>query len=144
VSDERRRRVPRFPIEAGHIHVFAAAIGDSNPAFQVAGGAAIAPPTFTIAAAHFDPDFPLRPRTGQPWPGSGAGPSESMAEDVACQSSAGRAPEVLGDSLTVAATVSAVRPLDHDGSEVDLELVTNNQEGDTVLTGTATVTAPAP
>lgn len=72
MSSEAPPRIPRFPIEPGHVHVFAAAIGDTNLAYQVADGAVSVPPTFTIAAAHFDPDYPLRPHPGQRWFGSGA------------------------------------------------------------------------
>lgn len=71
-----------FPIEPGHVAQFAHAIGDPNPAYldaEYAGatevGHVIAPPTFTMAAAHFDPDWPLRPQPGQPWRGSGRTPS---------------------------------------------------------------------
>jgi hypothetical protein len=66
--------VQRFPIEAGHIMCFARAIGDANPAYYVAlaGGDPVpAPPTFVQASAQFDPDYPLRPRIGEPWFGSG-------------------------------------------------------------------------
>lgn len=70
--------VERFPIEAGHIMTFARALGDDNPVFRdeqaavAAGlGGIIAPPTFVMAAAHFDPDYPLRPAIGEPWFGSG-------------------------------------------------------------------------
>ena len=31
----------------------------------------MAPPTFVIASAQFDPEYPLRPRPGVPWHGSG-------------------------------------------------------------------------
>ena len=68
----------RFPVEAGHILTFARALGDDNPVYrdEAAGVAAgvggiIAPPTFVVAGAHFDPDYPLRPTTGAPWFGSG-------------------------------------------------------------------------
>ncbi len=73
--------VKAFPVEAGQILQFARAIGDPNPAYgdeeRVAGPAAaeiVAPPTFTQASQHFEPDFPLRPRPGQPWFGSGREP----------------------------------------------------------------------
>jgi len=66
--------VERFPIEAGHIMMFARAIGDPNPIY-VDADRAIAPPTFVQASAHFDPDYPLRPRIGEPWFGSGAQPT---------------------------------------------------------------------
>ncbi len=66
--------VQRFPVEAGHIMCFARAIGDANPAYYGAleGDAPVpAPPTFVQASAQFDPDYPLRPRLGEPWFGSG-------------------------------------------------------------------------
>lgn len=71
-----------FPVEAGHILQFARAIGDANPIYSDAEyaratgvGHVIAPPTFTMASSHFDPDWPLWPRPGQPWRGSGRTPS---------------------------------------------------------------------
>jgi hypothetical protein len=70
----------KFPVEAGHIMMFARAIGDENPAYHRAAGdsdeAALAPPTFTMASAHYDPEYHLRPRPGQEWFGSGHGPGE--------------------------------------------------------------------
>ncbi len=70
--------VEHFPVEAGHILTFARAIGDDNPVYRdeeaalAAGlGGIIAPPTFVVAGAHFDPDYPLRPAPGKPWFGSG-------------------------------------------------------------------------
>ena len=69
----------RFPVEAGHIMMFARAIGDDNPIYHDADAAAatevghiIAPPTFAQASAQFDPDYRLRPKVGEPWFGSGA------------------------------------------------------------------------
>ncbi|MFJ5304712.1 MaoC family dehydratase N-terminal domain-containing protein [Streptomyces sp. NPDC088350] len=61
-----------FPVEAGHILMFARAIGDENPAYD--GEGALAPPTFAMASAHHDPDYRLRPKAGEEWFGSGAGP----------------------------------------------------------------------
>jgi hypothetical protein len=70
--------VDRFPVEAGHILMFARAIGDPNPVYADAGHAAgtdaggiVAPPTFVQASAQFDPDYMLRPKIGEPWFGSG-------------------------------------------------------------------------
>jgi acyl dehydratase len=70
--------VERFPVEAGHIMLFARAIGDPNPAYCDAGYAAstevgtiVAPPTFIQAGAQFDEDYPLRWRPDRPWFGSG-------------------------------------------------------------------------
>lgn len=68
--------IAHFPIEAGHIMLFARAIGDANPAYYGTDGhETLAPPTFVQAGAQFDPEYPLRPRLGQPWFGSGATPS---------------------------------------------------------------------
>jgi hypothetical protein len=65
----------KFPIEAGHITMFARAIGDANPAYDVLRTDAremLAPPTFVTASAQFDPDYPLRPKPGgDGWFGSG-------------------------------------------------------------------------
>ena len=67
-----------FPVQSGHILMFARAVGDENPVYadeaharRTEAGGIIAPPTFVQAAAQFDPDYPLRPRTGEPWFGSG-------------------------------------------------------------------------
>jgi acyl dehydratase len=69
----------RFPIEAGHVMMFARAIGDFNPVYHDADfareskvGDIIAPPTFVQASAQYDPDYPLRPHPGVSWFGSGA------------------------------------------------------------------------
>jgi len=68
----------RFPVEAGHIMMFARAVGDPNPIYRDAAyaatqevGGVIAPPTFVQASAQHDPDYILRPQIGAPWFGSG-------------------------------------------------------------------------
>ena len=70
--------VDRFPVEAGHILMFARAVGDPNPVYADAdyaagseAGGIIAPPSFAQASAQFDPDYVLRPKIGEPWFGSG-------------------------------------------------------------------------
>jgi len=65
----------RFPVEAGHVLAFARALGAADAGLPgVASGITrVAPPTFIIASAQFDPDYPLRPRPGVPWHGSGGG-----------------------------------------------------------------------
>jgi hypothetical protein len=70
--------IGRFPVEAGHIMMFARSIADPNPVYydeQAAKAAGLdgvpAPPTFVQASAQFDPDYFLRPKIGQPWFGSG-------------------------------------------------------------------------
>ena len=74
--------VERFPVEAGHIMLFARSVGDPNPVYhdedharRTEVGGIVAPPTFVQASAQFDPDYPLRPKIGQPWFGSGREPS---------------------------------------------------------------------
>ena len=71
-----------FPIEAGHILMFARAVGDDNRVYSDAdyaktteAGGVIAPPTFVQSSAQFDPDYFLRPKVGQPWFGSGKNPT---------------------------------------------------------------------
>ena len=68
----------RFPVEASHILMFARSIGDDNKIYSdaeyAAGtepGSIIAPPTFCQSSAQFDPDYPLRPKAGEKWFGSG-------------------------------------------------------------------------
>lgn len=70
--------IERFPVEASHVMMFARSIGDPNPVYVDADhaaasevGAIPAPPTFVTASAQFDPDYPLRPKAGEPWFGSG-------------------------------------------------------------------------
>ncbi len=79
----------RFPVEAGHIMLFARAIGDPNPIYHdddyakgTDMGGVIAPPTFERATAQFDPDYPLRPKFGEAWLGSGREPSSKPPKDV--------------------------------------------------------------
>jgi acyl dehydratase len=72
----------RFPVEAGHIMMFARSIGDDNPVYydeeaakKTEAGGVIAPPTFVQSSAQFDPDYFLRPKIGQAWFGSGKNPT---------------------------------------------------------------------
>ncbi|WP_397419565.1 MaoC family dehydratase N-terminal domain-containing protein [Phenylobacterium sp.] len=68
----------RFPVEEGHILMFARSIGDENVVYTdrekakaTEAGGIIAPPTFVQSSAQFDPNYFLRPKVGQPWFGSG-------------------------------------------------------------------------
>lgn len=72
----------KFPVEAGHILMFARSIGDENVVYtdeeaakNTEAGGIIAPPTFVQSSAQFDPDYFLRPKAGQPWFGSGKTPT---------------------------------------------------------------------
>lgn len=72
-----------FPVEAGAIMMFAKSLGDDDARWydqesaqaQAHGGIA-APPTFVASVAHFDPDWPYRPRSGVQWHGSGRDPGQ--------------------------------------------------------------------
>ncbi len=57
--------------------MFARAIGDTNPDLEHT-----APPTFLIASAHADPDYPLRPTPGEKWYGSGREATGYGPDDV--------------------------------------------------------------
>ena len=70
--------IEKFPVEASHIMMFARSVADENPIYHdeeyaatTEPGGIIAPPTFAQASAQFDPDYFLRPKTGEPWFGSG-------------------------------------------------------------------------
>jgi acyl dehydratase len=80
----------KFPIEAGHILMFARSVGDPNPVYADEAeakssevGGIIAPPTFIQASAQFNPDYFLRPKIGQPWFGSGKEPTSVQRPDPA-------------------------------------------------------------
>ena len=67
-----------FTVEAGHLLLFARAIGDVNPIYSdpeyaaaSTVGTVLAPPTFSIASAQFTPGYSMRPEPGTPWFGSG-------------------------------------------------------------------------
>lgn len=94
--------IRRFPVEEGHIQLFARAIGDANPVYSDPAYAArsrtggiIAPPTFSEAGNHFDENWPYRPRFGQPWFGSAATPT-------------GAAPPISGDGTQMHAATHFV------------------------------------
>ncbi|MDP7392442.1 MAG: MaoC family dehydratase N-terminal domain-containing protein, partial [Alphaproteobacteria bacterium] len=68
----------KMPVEGSHIMMFARSLLDDNPIYSDAeyaakseAGSVIAPPTFGRAVAQFDPDYHLRPKSGEKWFGSG-------------------------------------------------------------------------
>ena len=72
--------VDKFPVESGHVMMFARSIGDANKIYydedyakSTDQGAIIAPPTFVQSSAQFDPDYFLRPKVGEEWFGSAKG-----------------------------------------------------------------------
>ncbi|MEX2032568.1 MAG: MaoC family dehydratase N-terminal domain-containing protein [Dehalococcoidia bacterium] len=89
----------KFPIEAGHIMLFARSVGDANPIYYDADaakktepGQVIAPPTFVQSSAQFTEDYGLRPKIGKRWFGSGKEPmgSNAPAEPAAEGAGGGR------------------------------------------------------
>jgi hypothetical protein len=100
--------IERFPIEAGHILLFARAIGDTNPAYE--GDAPFAPPTFVQASAQFDPDYPLRPKPGKAWFGSGREPTGAR-RDAGTTASAGKSDGGGGTGLHAEQHFEYHRPL---------------------------------
>src|SRR6187551_1192296 len=109
--------IEQFPIEAGHVLMFARAIGDPNPIYADADVAAAsevgvipAPPTFVQASAQFDPDYPLRPKPGKPWFGSGREPTGSK-RDVGTTASAGKGDGGGGTGLHAEQHFEYHRPL---------------------------------
>ena len=74
--------VDRFPVEAGHIMMFARSVGDTNQIYYdedyaktTEVGGIIAPPTFVQASVQFEDGYSLRPTIGEPWFGSGKEPT---------------------------------------------------------------------
>jgi hypothetical protein len=79
-----------FPIEAGHIMMFARSVGDPNPVYydedaakSTEVGGIVAPPTFIQASAQFNSGYFLRPHIGQPWFGSGKEPTSIQRAEPA-------------------------------------------------------------
>jgi acyl dehydratase len=75
-----------FPIEAGHIMMFARSVNDYNEVYyhnSVAERAGFnhvpAPPTFMMAVDHYDETYNRRPQPGEIWFGSGRDP---ISDDV--------------------------------------------------------------
>ena len=98
--------VDRFPVEAGHIMMFARSIGDPNPIYAdeeyAAGtevGGIVAPPTFAQASAQYDPDYILRPKIGAPWFGSGREATGSRREPSGGDGAGGSGGAAMGSGL---------------------------------------------
>ena len=79
--------IEKFLVEASHIMIFARSVAEENQIYHdeeyaatTEPGRIIAPPTFAQASAQFDPDYFLRPKTGEPWFGSGQEPTGLHAE----------------------------------------------------------------
>jgi len=67
----------RFPVESGHIMMFARAVATQPDlprqayAATTECGGVIAPPTLLAAVAHYEPGVEVPPRPGESWMGSG-------------------------------------------------------------------------
>lgn len=65
----------RFPVEAGHMALFARSLGDTLPAhIDPFADDLTAAPTFTQAADHYDPEYDRRLVPGEDWYDSGREP----------------------------------------------------------------------
>jgi hypothetical protein len=95
----------RFLIEFGGVLAFARAIGDERCAEMLEAGAREEPlpPTFVVASAQVDPDYPRRPKAGAPWPRAeplaSAGPGLSYLAEYSIEYVR---PLRIGDELEVA------------------------------------------
>ena len=112
--------IDRFPVESTQTMLFARAVLDPNPLYsdpdvaRARGFAStLAPPTFVQSGAHFDDEYPLRPRPGEPWFGSGG--ADTGVSQAAPTSGVGRVlhaeqhfeyhrPLVAGTTLRATAT----------------------------------------
>jgi len=106
--------VERFPIEAGHIMLFARAIGEDDPVYYGAmsgDGPVPAPPTFVQASAQFDPDYFLRPTIGEKWFGSGKTDSGTAAEGSGEDSATKDQGKAVGSGLHAEQHYTYHRPL---------------------------------
>jgi hypothetical protein len=106
----------RFPVETGHVMAFARAVGDFNPVYldpqspaATKAGGILAPPTFVQSSAHFDEQYPLRPRPGVPWFGAPAAPSAATPSDATREPDA--APRRGGTGLHAEQHFTYHRPL---------------------------------
>lgn len=146
-------QVSRFPVEWGQVVMFARAVGDPHPMYQLDGSAdpssVTAPPTFVAAYVHFDEDWALRPRPGEPWVGSGRTSSGVTADDDGARNLLHaeqrfdyHAPVRAGDVLTVRQVPGATwtKQGRRGGTLTFTQDVQEfrNQHGELVVTATAT------
>jgi acyl dehydratase len=158
--------VEQFPVETGHVMMFARAIGDPNPIYfdaeyaaDTEAGAITAPLTFATASAQFDPEYPLRPKYGEPWRGSGRDatgrPSDPDAETESGRGSSLHAeqsyeyhrPLLVGDVLTASTSVGETWTKNgRSGILQFTEMVTEYRDsnGEVVITGRAVAVLTEP
>ena len=156
----------KFPVDGSQIMLFARSVGDANRIYHdeeyaktTEPGGVIAPPTFVQASSQYDPNFPLRPRIGEPWFGSGKEatgikPKEKSAEEGEKKSGGNNArmlhaeqqyiyhkPIRPGDELTVSTKKGNTWEKEgrRGGTMVFSEVVTEyrDESGDLVVTATS-------
>ncbi|MCU1494573.1 MAG: hypothetical protein JWO62_2337 [Acidimicrobiaceae bacterium] len=132
----------RFPIEAGHVLLFARAVLDDRADYYgpTAALLPVAPPTFTQALMHFQSDFEMRPRAGQLAPGIDAIGSRGTvfhAEQRFHYHRHARAGETL--SATSLPGRTWIKPGRRGGNLTFSEVVTEfrDEAGDLVITSTS-------
>jgi hypothetical protein len=85
-------RTVTMPVEIGHVLAFMRALGNEDPVPLTGPGLTaqtaevVAPPTFCISSAIFDPEYPMRPKPGDVWVGarrSGSADPEESSERAA-------------------------------------------------------------
>ncbi|MDT0203172.1 MaoC family dehydratase N-terminal domain-containing protein [Nocardioides sp. AE5] len=148
-------QINAFPIEWGHMAMFASAVGDEHEMYRLDGPgltdptSVTAPPTFTAAQAHFDEDWELRPRPGVPWIGSGRGATGVTAQEDSArnllhaeQAYEYHAPVHPGDVLTVTTIPGATwTKTGRRGGQLTFSQGVQefrNQRGELVITSTST------
>lgn len=103
-----------FVVHGSHLMQFARAVGDFDLVFEDVGrlaatgpDALVAPPTFLMAADHFDPTYVRRPRPGTSWLGSRPRDSAQQSGFHMEQHFTFRRPVRAGDVLTAASRPGA-------------------------------------
>ncbi|GAA2848666.1 hypothetical protein GCM10010472_01990 [Pseudonocardia halophobica] len=69
-----------LPVDFGHVLMFRRAVGYPDDGVLDSADPPAPPPTFVASSAHFDADYPLRPRAGAPWPPGNRGGASSGEE----------------------------------------------------------------
>jgi len=148
----------QFPVEAAQIALFVRAAGGAD--VDISDTALAAPPTFVQSGAQFDPEWPFRPRPGQPWLGSGREPTGFPSVFAHGMLTMAMTAQALtdwlggdhltryglrfkkqvwpGDRLSVTAEVEDVRTDDSGQRLAEVTVTTRNGAGEEVLAGYVT------
>lgn len=135
-----------FVVHGSHLMQFARAIGDTDPSFEDIGrltrtgpGGLAAPPTFLMAADHFDPTYVRRPRPGVPWVGSQPRDTDQQSGFHMEQHFVFSRPVRAGDVLTVGSRPGATweKSGRRAGTMSFTETLTDYRDGEGSLVATA-------